>query len=255
MKFKISYFTNRGLNRELNEDSILVDDLLISSCDMEDHKDSILVKEKILFVVADGMGGHAKGEVASKFVLTKLKQQIASLKDVETLREQLHCIKNDLDDFAQQNPEFLDMGTVLAGVLIIESKLIVFNIGDCRVYQNNFGYLEQLSEDHSLVYALYKSGDIEYNQMKDHPKKNIVLSALIANQQEKLDSIFVKEIEPLSSEKEFLICSDGLWESMTIEEMEDCMKSDNLMECLKSKTFSNGAKDNFSFINTRIENE
>jgi len=253
MKFKISYFTNRGSMRELNEDSILVDDLLISSFDMEDHKDAILVKDKILFVVADGMGGHAKGEVASKFVLTKLKQQMTSLKDVKTLREQLHCIKNDLDDFAQHNPEFLDMGTVLAGILIIGNKLIVFNIGDCRVYQNNFGYLEQLNEDHSLVYALYKSGDIEYNQMKDHPKKNIVLSALIANKLERLDSIFVKEIEALSNDKEFLICSDGLWESMTIEEMEDCMKSDNLMECLKLKTFANGAKDNFSIINIRIE--
>lgn len=239
--------------RELNEDSILVDDLLISSCDMENHKETTLEKDKTLFVVADGMGGHAKGEVASKFVLTKLKQQMTNLKDAESLYEQLHGIKNDLDDFAQHNPAFIDMGTVLAGVLIIGSKLVVFNIGDCRVYQNNFGYLEQLSEDHSLVYALYQSGDIHYNEINEHPKKNIVLSALIANQQQKLDSIFLKEIDLISENKEFLICSDGLWESMTIEEMEDCIKGDSLMECLKLKTFSHGAKDNFSIIYLRIE--
>lgn len=253
MLIDISYFTNRGLRRELNEDSILIDELLVSSCDMKNHEDIILEKDKALFVVADGMGGLAKGEIASKFVLTKLKKQMPKLKDVETLREQLYSIKSDLDDFAQHNPEFLDMGTVLAGVLIIGSKSIVFNIGDCRVYQNNFGYLEQLSEDHSLVYSLYKSGNLEYDQIKDHPKKNIVLSALIANDQQKLDSIFIKEIELISENKEFLICSDGLWESMTINEMEECMRSDGLMECLKLKTFSNRAKDNFSFINIRID--
>lgn len=253
MTIKANYLTNRGLKRELNEDSLLIDNKVISSTDMESQEEILLENDKTLFVVADGMGGHSKGEVASKYVLSKLKQQMSNLKDIETIREELHRIKNDLDNFAQSNIEYLNMGTVLAGLLIIKSKLIVFNIGDCRVYENNFGYLQQLSEDHSFVYALYKDGNLEYNQMNEHPKKNIVLSAFIANQQEKLDNIFIKEIELSSGDKEFLICSDGLWESMTIEEMESCMKNDNVIECLKLNTLLNGANDNFSVIHVRID--
>lgn len=255
MKLSIEYITNQGLQREHNEDSILVDDKLVSSTNMKEVEKIIIEKDKILCVVADGMGGHSMGEVASKYVLAKLKSFIIDIKDKATLVTKLHIIKNDLDSFAIKNPEYKNMGTVIAGVLVIKTKLLIFNIGDSRVYENNYGYIEQLTKDHSIVYSLFETSKIEYKDINKHPKKNIVTSAFIADSRQNLDDIFIKEIDVSSKIKEFLICSDGIWESMDILEIEKCFKSNNIMECLKVKTLNNGAEDNFSGIYMRIDYE
>ena len=248
MKFEIEYITNTGLTRDQNEDSLLIDDLLMSSNSMNAVEYLTIEKEKILCVVADGMGGHAKGEVASKFVLAKLKNNIDKLNDAESLEKVLLTINEDMIKFAEENEEYLNMGTVLAGVLIIDKKLIVFNVGDCRVYENNFGYSNQLTKDHTLVYSLYESGQITFNEILDHPKKNVVTSAFVANKAQSLNQIYIKGINMPSKGIELLICSDGLWESMPESEIEQCFQSETILECLMKKTLSSGANDNFSGI-------
>ncbi len=252
MKLQIQYITNTGLARDHNEDSVLVDDNLVSSISMEKADEITLEKDKVLCAVADGMGGHSKGEVASKFILAKLKNGIDDLIDRDILKKKLYSIKEDLDIFAEKNPTYLNMGTVIAGVLIVDEKLIVFNVGDCRVYENNFGYSSQLTKDHSFVYSLYESGEIDYDEIKNHPKKNVVTSAFIANKNQKLVDIFIKEVDlPLQS-KEWLLCSDGIWESVGITDIDKCFESDSVMECLKTKAMESGANDNFSGIYIKV---
>lgn len=222
---------------------------------MDNAEETIIETDKIICAVADGMGGHSKGEVASKFILIKLRNLLYEISDKNTLIEKLHIIKKDLDNFAIKNPDYKNMGTVIAGILVIKNKIFIFNIGDSRVYENNYGYIEQLSQDHSIVYSLYEAGEIEYKEINTHSKKNIVTSALVADLKQPLQDIFIKEIDISAQSKEFLICSDGIWESMDTLEIEKCFKSNNIMECLKLNTLNSGAEDNFSGIYARIDNE
>lgn len=252
MKIKIQYITNTGLVRNLNEDSILINDILESQKNMQVAEEIEIENKKILCVVADGMGGYSMGEVASKFVLSKFKKAIDLINDKKTLKAEIIQIKKDLDNFVLDNSVYIGMGTVIAGILIIDNKLIVFNIGDSRVYENNFGYCEQLTKDHSLVYSLYASGEIEYDDIQKHPKKNIVTSAMIADINQEITEIYIKEFD-ICNNKELLICSDGIWESMSIKEMEECFHSKNVVEHLKLKTIQFGANDNFSAIFLRVE--
>ena len=248
MNINIEYITNIGLVRDHNEDALLINEMLLSNISMESSETIRIEADKVLCVVADGMGGHNMGEVASKFVLGKLKNSMDALCDEASILLKLREIKSDLDHYAQENIKYINMGTVIAGVLIIEGKAYLFSIGDCRVYANSFGYANQLSRDHSLVYALYDSGEITYDEIRTHPKKHIVTSAFIANEDQILESIYIKEIDSDVVKSGLLILSDGAWEPLETKEIEECLASKNIVESLKSKILQIDAKDNFSVI-------
>jgi len=241
MKLNITYFTNKG-NRKNNEDSLLVDNLIISNEDMKEIKTFSISLSNNIFVVVDGMGGYEKGEVASKFILLQLQKNIQN--DIELT---LQTIQKELDNFSNKNPQFKEMGAVLAGIYFCDEKIIIFNVGDSRVYQLNFGFLDQLSKDHSLVYSLYENGKLEYDEIQNHPKKNIVTSAFIPNQN---ISIYQKELS--LKNQEFFICSDGVWENFKLDELEEILNEKNF-DKLINKIWENGANDNFSFIYIKVE--
>lgn len=247
MKFKIEYITNTGLKRDHNEDSILLNETIICNENMQNSQLLTFENvESLICCVADGMGGHLKGEVASCFVLKKLKN-IQDIQDEDSLIKFFYGIKKELNDFAMQNPEYFNMGSVLAGIHITQKDLYIFNVGDCRVYAINHGYLEQLTQDHSFVYNLYEEGSINYNEISKHPKRNIVTSAFIANNDYKIPQIYIKKL-PLQNYQEFFICSDGIWELLDIEELEDYLKQPNKMNLIKDNVLKKGANDNFSGI-------
>jgi len=245
MNFNVEYITNTGLTREHNEDSILINNKVICNTNMNNPK-SITIKNELLACVADGMGGHQKGEIASCFLLKKLSENI-NIKDEESLKTIFFMIKNKMDQLAQKNINYLNMGSVLAGVYINQKEVYVFNIGDSRVYTINHGYLEQLSHDHSFVFNLYENGTIPYEEISKHPKKNIVTSAFIANPNKNISEIFIKKFS-IEKYKEFFICSDGIWELLSVEEIEQYLKQDNKMEIIKNSVLKNGANDNFSAV-------
>ncbi len=248
MNIKIEYITNTGLVRDHNEDALLINEMLLSNISMESVETVEIQADKMLCAVADGMGGYNMGEVASKFVLDELKNSIDTLYDEASILQKLRKIKSDLDHYAQKNTKYFNMGTVIAGVLAVEEKVYVFSVGDCRVYVNSFGYANQLSRDHSLVYALYDSGEITYDEIRTHPKKHVVTSAFIANKDQALESIYIKEVGIDVIKDGLLLCSDGTWEPLDIKEIENCLASKNIVESLKLKILETEAKDNFSVI-------
>ena len=255
MNIKIEYITNTGLVRDHNEDALLINEILLSNISMKSAETVNIEADKVLCMVADGMGGHNMGEVASQFVLDKFKKSIDTLYDEASILQKLHEIKSDLDHFAQANSKYLNMGTVIAGVLAVEEKVYIFSVGDCRVYENSFGYANQLSRDHSLVYALYDSGEIPYDDIRKHPKKHIVTSAFIANKDQKLESIYIKEVDRDAVENGLLLCSDGVWEPLNIQEIESCFTSESIVDSLKSKVLKTEVNDNFSAIYIKSLNE
>jgi PPM family protein phosphatase len=189
--------TDTGLSRTANEDSILAVDSL--------------------WVVADGMGGHAAGEVASRIAIDVLEplggHPIDSATDViDTVRR----ANDDIFRRASSQAELRGMGTTLTGLAVIgtdrDQKLVIVNVGDSRTYVVQDGQLVQVSRDHSYVGDLVAAGEITAEQARSHPQRNIVTRALGIDPTVDVDAW---ELAPHAGDR-FLICSDGL-----VDEVED----------------------------------
>jgi protein phosphatase len=189
--------TDTGLSRTANEDSILAVDSL--------------------WVVADGMGGHAAGEVASRIAIDVLdplgEHPIASATElIESVRQ----ANEGIFQRASSHPELRGMGTTLTGLALIgtppDQKLVVVNVGDSRAYVVQDRQLVQVSRDHSYVGDLVAAGEITAEQARSHPQRNIVTRALGIDPNVDVDAW---EMTPHQGDR-FLICSDGL-----VDDVED----------------------------------
>jgi protein phosphatase len=252
--YLIDYITNRGKIREHNEDALLIDEEIVSNVTFNEVISKKFSKDRLCLVVADGMGGHRKGEVASEFVLDRLGEYIHKIYSKDDLLKYLKVINSKLGSFANKNPKFMGMGTVLAGILFIKDRYIVFNVGDCRVYEYSFGFANLITTDHSIVYKLYQNGEISFNQINSHPRKNVVTSALMADGSRELEEIFVKEFV-LESNKKFLICSDGVWENITVQEIEQSFSDDETALSIFNMVMNTSANDNLSLIVVEMKDE
>lgn len=183
---KVTGRTDRGKVRESNEDAF-------------GYRDG-------LFVVADGMGGHKAGEVASAIAVeTILKADLTG--EIKTaLQTSLIAANQEILKRAEQNKEYSGMGTTVAVLFLGTERAYVTNIGDSRVYHLSNNNLKQLTSDHSLVNELIKTGEITVEEAKSHPQRNILTLALGSNESLAPEII---EIELTKGDK-FLLCSDGL---------------------------------------------
>lgn len=180
--------TDRGLRRRLNEDSFLAD--------------------TSIFVVADGMGGHAAGDLASAAAVEALRGLASSdVVEVEAVQEALTA--------AQAGVRQIDggergAGTTLAGVVAVEQDgtpyWLVVNVGDSRTYQLSGGHLEQVSVDHSEVQELVDTGAITRAEAATHPRRHVVTRAFGSEPAPRADLWFV----PRVAGDRLLVCSDGL---------------------------------------------
>ncbi len=236
------YFTHRGKVRRNNEDALLVGSLLV--CVEEMEKVECLETEDRLFCVADGMGGHEKGEVASRITLQTLLELKPSSR--EELLKAIHIAKDRLEEYVKVEPSAYGMGCALAGVLLLDDKALVFNVGDCRVYKVFKDRLFRLSRDHSVVEELVLEGVISREEAKSHPQRHVITSAITGDHYSTELRIYEKEIKLYEGDR-FLICSDGLWEEYE-EPFDDPQK---LVEFL----FKEGMLlDNISFILLEVGN-
>lgn len=194
------------------------------------QEDSIIQWNSRLFVLCDGMGGHEKGEVASQTVC----QSIASWFDEhvnpddpftdDQLRSAIECAYTELDKFADGNPR--QMGTTLTLLYIHKQGVTAAHIGDSRIYhiRPNIGTLYQ-SRDHSLVFDLFQAGEITYDEMLNYPQKNIVTRAMTPGEDNRMraDIIHISEIQP---DDYFYMCSDGMLEQMSNDELLTLLSSE-----------------------------
>ncbi len=241
---KVIYYTSKGKVRDNNEDAILIQDKLISEADFEEP-----IEEEcegcFLFAVADGMGGHQKGEIASREALETLRR--LKPRDNEELDMAIEKSRDRLEELVKQDSSCYGMGTAIAGLILKEEGYaVVFNVGDCRVYRIRENKIERLTIDHSLVEMLVARGDISREEAKQHPKRNVLTSAIIGDNYKSPLEVYKREVIILENTK-FLICSDGLWEELEEEELLRLANSETKSEffdILKDKPL----KDNLSFI-------
>lgn len=175
------------------------------------NQDSHLVHEGELFAVADGMGGHQGGEVASSLALTVLTEAHDE-PSTATLVRAVRTANQAVFDRAGADPELRGMGTTLTALADVDTRdgrrLGIVNVGDSRLYRLREGRdLEQLTEDHSLVASLLRQGRITPEEAETHPQRNILTRALGIDEAVAVDSW---EVEPVVGDR-FLICSDGLF--------------------------------------------
>lgn len=238
---KIGCKTHVGLVREINEDSFLV---------IEEFYPKFLV-----FAVADGMGGHNAGEVASKMIIQGIKDFFIEnhnndikIFNIERVCCEIKKINNDIYQMSQTNPKFKGMGTTLTLVISFNKKMQIIHVGDSRVYKINRNVMKQLTEDHSLVAELIREGRITKKEAKIHPQKNVITRAIGTDQSVKLDA-FTYEINP---EDKILLCTDGLVNSVS-ENTINTIINENInfqekVEKLIKRANENGGKDNITAI-------
>ncbi len=174
------------------------------------NQDSFLVREGELFAVADGMGGHQGGEVASALALEILGQSHDE-PSTSTLVRAVRSANKAVFDRAGSDPDLKGMGTTLTALADVAGRegrrLGIVNVGDSRLYRFRGDHLEQLTEDHSLVASLERQGRITADEAKTHPQRNILTRALGIDEVVVVDSW---EVDPVTGDR-FLICSDGLF--------------------------------------------
>ena len=217
----------------------------------EDYLGYFQDKYKRFYVIADGMGGHNAGEVASKIAVDTIIDYINSVKDIEdgseVLRNAIALANESIYKLSQGNGELSGMGTTITIGLIVDNCLFVANVGDSSLYVIKEDGITKITKDHSLVQQLIDSGSITEKEDKLHPNKNIITRALGTYAIVEVDTFKVD----LQGVIKIIMCTDGLTNEVNTSEMYDIvLKNDNDVSCKKLVELSKqkGGRDNISVI-------
>ena len=223
------------------------------------NEDSVRVQGTV-FVVADGMGGHAAGEVASRIAAeTVVELADRNVVQVGDIVEQVAEANRRILASAARHPEQTGMGTTVAGLALVSGggsrHWAVFNIGDSRVYRLMDGSLSQVTVDHSEVWELVERGLITPEQAHRHPGRNIVTRSLGRDPMGAVDTW----VFPPYPGEVFVICSDGLSNELTLEEIEAVLlqhpDADEAATALVRSAVEAGGRDNVTAIVVAVQGQ
>lgn len=208
-----------------------------------------------LFIVADGMGGHNAGDYASKFCVEFFTKQISQSNQtspIVMIEEAIKDTNHKLYEKSKEQKDLEGMGTTLVVATIFNNEMYVANIGDSRLYVISKS-IRQVTEDHSLVQAMVKTGELNKDEAKEHPNKNIITRALGVNEAVEPDFF---EVE-LKEGDIVLMCSDGLTNMLEDDTIEKVIRenADDLQaatERLVKLANQNGGKDNIAVIIVKV---
>ena len=229
--------TDKGRKRNNNQDSIFISDTPVGPLPN-------------LYIVADGMGGHAAGDFASRYAISVVIDFIRKstvVNPISLLRRALVYASNELFKEADKDKDKMGMGTTMVVAVVVDKKLYVANIGDSRLYLINDD-IKQITMDHSLVEELIRSGQLERNKGRNHPEKNSITRAM-GSRDEAMPDFF--EINIAEGDK-ILLCSDGLSNMVEDDEIRDIIQDysslDDAVSSLISRANYYGGNDNISVI-------
>lgn len=254
LNIEIGKTTSDGLVRDHNEDSFLTLELSLGG-GMEE-------KQFCLAAVADGLGGHEGGEIASDLALRVLAANMvhgiispalpadsARLTGESVsglLRESVQKANNEV--YVQSRLKHDGMATTLVAAVVLGQTACIVNVGDSRIYLLEGEKLRQISKDHSLVQEMVDNGKIKPEQIYTHPLRNIISRCLGLGAKVAID-LFHEALKPGTS---LLLCSDGLWEMVRDNEMRDILLASNSAQSacdrLIARANENGGVDNITAI-------
>ena len=208
-----------------------------------------------LIAVADGMGGHAAGEVASRIAVQVLQKLAPTLsaEDIDEdsvedlLMHSLHSIDAEIAAVTDEDVEKRGMGTTLTALLIRDTRIALLHVGDSRCYRLRGNTLEQLSTDHTVIQELLDQGAISEAEAAEHPQRSMLTQALRGDG----DVTPVLQMYEIKKGDRYLLCSDGLSGVLTDKEIKVGLKKsdkDEAVKFLNDATYINGAPDNVTIL-------
>lgn len=233
------YLTDAGRVRDHNEDSVII---------VKNNNDEYLM------AVADGMGGHQAGEVASSLAINNLSQNFMSLDTIgekadaiRWLREKTTEINKAIFEHTNKNNEIKAMGTTLVVAILTKDYLLFGNIGDSSGYVLKDNQLHKVTKDHTLVNLLVTTGELSQEDAKIHPRKNVLMRALGTSDPVEIDIFDVVDM----SVNAILLCSDGLTNMLSDEQIEKTLTNpeytiEEKVTRLIKKSNNRGGTDNIS---------
>jgi len=214
-------------------------------------------EEKAIFVVADGMGGHLAGEVASSMAIEAVQRmtQRYDAPGISALRETVALAHERICEHARAHKECAGMGTTLSLMWRGYKYAYIAHVGDSRIYRMRSGQLEQITEDHSLVEELVRARLITREEARTHPRRNIITRAL-GTQGDNRPDLLAADMMPGDL---WLLCSDGLCGMISDEEIAQTMRREKDLEkmadSLMEQALAAGGRDNITLILCREEED
>ncbi len=229
--------TDVGKCREVNQDYVF--------CSMEQ-----VGKLPNLFVVADGMGGHRAGDIASRHTVEVLLEEIKNSdadNPITIISNAIAVANKQLLELAGEAEEYYGMGTTLVVCTVISDVIYIANVGDSRLYVYDEG-LQQITRDHSLVEEMVTLGKLERSEARVHEKKNIITRA-VGGSEEVIADFFEAEVRSGNS---IIMCSDGLTNMVEDPVIEEVLGSGADIEEKANQLLKyaneNGGKDNIAIV-------
>ncbi|NNE94775.1 MAG: Stp1/IreP family PP2C-type Ser/Thr phosphatase [Acidimicrobiales bacterium] len=235
MRFEVGSATDQGMVRETNQDRLLVHGNLVA--------------------VADGMGGHAGGELAAETAVDELRR-LPTMTDTAQVVAGIHHANRKVLGAAERTG-MTNMGTTLVAALMRPERrsVVIANVGDSRAYFMSGGDLDQITEDHSLVEDLIRAGKISEEEARDHPHRNVVTRVLGIGEDPEVDTFELA----VGADDMFLLASDGLFNEVDhqviatiLDNVEDL---DEAAARLVERANQNGGHDNITVVVVRIRDD
>jgi len=231
------YLTDTGKIREHNEDNVII---------LSNNKDEYIL------AVADGMGGHKAGEVASAIVINHLTEEFYELDTIGTKENAIDWLRNivtemnqKIFEYTKENPDSKGMGTTFVCAIKTNDYLLYGNIGDSSGFVIKNNKIHKVTKDHTLVNLLVSTGELTAEEAKYHPRKNVLMRALGANNPIDID---IFDVEPKIGG--ILLCSDGLTNMLTDDQIEKVLVEEteaaDAVKKLINKANARGGNDNVS---------
>ena len=241
---KVFAKTDIGKIRENNQDSFYIDE------------DDLKYK---LYILADGMGGYAGGEIASSIAVNAVKTYIknnlkkgeySKEKFKQVIKEAIEYANMMVNEKAMEDEQISEMGTTLDVSIIYEDRIFVGHVGDSRVYRIRNEIIRQLTNDHSYVEKLVRDGTITKEEAVNHPKKHMLIKVVGSKTFAEPDILEKKILK----DDVILMCSDGLTNMVENKEIYNIIKSENenVAETLVNQANRNGGYDNVTAIVIKI---
>lgn len=236
---RVAKVTHVGLVRKSNEDALIIDENLG------------------LFGVADGMGGHKAGEVASELAVQQLveyfgRQQASESSLADQLREGVSLANEAVYNQAMHRENLRGMGTTITVGVFRGPRLYIANVGDSRAYLLREGVFTRLTTDHSLVFELVQQGGISQEEAFQHPQRNVLTRALGTSPEVEAD---ITEMDLMAGDL-LLFCTDGLCGLLREEEIAAILKNNDIFAAQKGlleAALERGGQDNISMVLVELD--
>ena len=235
MKFDAWYITDKGLRRDSNQDSSLIN------------------KDLGLFIVADGMGGHSGGEVASSMAVETVEEIILQPEILKKSPREVMILAYEeasrriFDKAATERPELVGMGTTMVIAYIRGKNIYIGNVGDSRCYLFKKPFLWQITEDHSLLNEQVRAGLVNEEQIQNFVGRNVITRS-VGYERDVHPDVIEREIVPGEL---YLICSDGLSSLVPDRRISEILNQNppqKAVQALVEQALANGGDDNVTVL-------